>query len=59
MLSANGWLKLMLNAALACLVIFVVIDVAIRAIAKRSMGTRIGVTDARLLAASKSHRGIL
>lgn len=51
----------MLNAALACLVVFVAIEVAVRAIAKRSMGSygRIGVTDARSLATSKSQRGIL
>jgi hypothetical protein len=51
MLSANGWLKLMLNAALVCLVIFVAIEVAIRAIAKRSMPNyaRIAVTDGRSL----------
>jgi hypothetical protein len=55
MLSANGWLKLMLNAALACLVVFVAIEVAIRAIAKRSMPSyaRIGVTGARSLETSK------
>ena len=61
MLSANGWLKFMLNAALACLVVFVAIEVAIRGIAKRSMPSyaRIGVTGARSLETSKSRRGIL
>lgn len=61
MLSANGWLKLMLNAALACLVAFVAIEVAIRAIAKRSMPSyaRIVVTGARSPETSKSRRGIL
>jgi hypothetical protein len=61
MLSANGWIKLILNAALACLVVFVAIEVAIRAIAKRSMPSyaRIGATDARSLGASKSRHGIL
>jgi hypothetical protein len=50
MLSANGWLKLILNAAFACLIVFVAIKVAIRAIAKRFMPshTRIGLMDARL-----------
>jgi len=51
MLPANGWLKLILNAALACLVVFIAIEVAIRAIAKRSKPNhaRIGIKDARSL----------
>jgi hypothetical protein len=56
MLSANGWLKLILNAALTCLIVFVAIEVAIRAIAKRSVPghARIGIKDARLRGTSKS-----
>ena len=35
MLSANHWLKTFLNAALACLIVFIAIEVAIEAIVKR------------------------
>ncbi len=61
MLSANGWLKFILNAALASLIGFVAIEVAIRAIAKRFIPNyaRIGVTDARSLETNKSRHDIL
>ena len=55
MLSANGWLKLMLNVVLACLVVFVAIEVGIRAIAKRLLPSHVGIgLNARL----KSHRAV-
>ena len=36
MLSASPWMKFVLNAAFACLVVFIAIAVAVKAIAKQS-----------------------